>query len=131
MYFRFKENKKQEMRKKNRLKAALDGLAVVFRSELNFKVHVFIFFLVLLLGFFFQIKTWEWMLVLFASAMVFSAEIFNTAIEKICDYIEPKMDPKIGRIKDISASAVLACAVFSAVLGLLIFIPYFVRFLCD
>ena len=119
------------MIKKNRLKAALDGLAVVFRSELNFKVHVFIFFLVLLLGFFFQIKTSEWALVLFASAMVFSTEMFNTAIENICDYIEPKMDPKIGKIKDISASAVLICAVISAAVGLLIFMPYFVRLICD
>ena len=119
------------MRKKNRLKAALDGLAVVFRSELNFKFHVLIFFLVLFLGFFFQIKTWEWILVLLASAMVFSAEIFNTAIENICDYIEPEMDAKIGKIKDISASAVLTCAVISAVIGFLIFIPYFVRLLCD
>ncbi len=119
------------MIKKNRLKAALDGLAVVFRSELNFKFHVLIFFLVLLLGFFFQIKIWEWILVLFASAMVFSAEIFNTAIENICDYIEPEIDAKIGRIKDISASAVLICALISAVVGLLVFIPYFVRLLCD
>tara|TARA_B100001115_G_C15691449_1_gene334789 strand:- start:254 stop:649 length:396 start_codon:yes stop_codon:yes gene_type:complete len=131
VYFRFKEYKKQKMIKKNRLKAALDGLATVFRGERNFKVHVFIFFLILLLGFFFQIKTWEWILVLFTSAMVFSAEMFNTAIENICDYIEPKMDSKIGKIKDISASAVLTCAVISAVIGLLIFTPYFVRLLCD
>ena len=118
------------MIKKNRLKAALDGLAYVFRSERNFKVHVFVFFLVLILGFFFQIKAWEWISVLVASAMVFSAEMFNTAIENICDYIEPKMDAKIGRIKDISASAVLTCAVISAVVGLLVFIPYFVRLIC-
>ena len=69
------------MIKKNRFKAALDGLVAVFQSERNFKVHVFIFFLVLLFGFFFQIKTWEWMIVLFSSATVFSAEMFNTAIE--------------------------------------------------
>ena len=119
------------MIKKNRFKAALDGLVAVFQSERNFKVHVFIFFLVLLFGFFFQIKTWEWMIVLFSSATVFSAEMFNTAIEDMCNYIEPKMDAKIGRIKDISAAAVLTCALISAVVGLLIFIPYFFRLLCD
>ena len=119
------------MIKKNRFKAALDGLVAVFQSERNFNVHVFIFFLVLLFGFFFQIKTWEWVVVLFSSAMVFSAEMFNTAIENTCDYIEPKMDPKIGRIKDISAAAVLTCALISAVIGLLVFMPYCVRLLCD
>ena len=36
--------------------------------------------------------------VLFSSAMVFSAEMFNTAIENTCDYIEPKMDRKRVKI---------------------------------
>ena len=45
--------------------------------------------------------------------------------------IEPKMDAKIGRIKDVSAAAVLTCALISAVVGLLVFIPYFFRLLCD
>ena len=119
------------MIKKNRFKAALDGLIIVYKNERNFKIHVFVFFLVLLSGFFFQIKTWEWIIVLFSSAMVFSAEMFNTAIEDMCDYIEPKMDAKIGRIKDVSAAAVLTCALISAVVGLLVFIPYFFRLLCD
>ncbi|RTZ50429.1 diacylglycerol kinase family protein [Chryseobacterium arthrosphaerae] len=40
---------------------------------------------------------------LLVSAAVLSAEIFNTAIERICDLIQPDFDPRIGFIKDISA----------------------------
>ena len=117
------------MIKKNRFKAALDGLIIVCKNERNFKIHVFMFFLVLIFGFFFHIKAWEWIFILLSSAIVFAAEMINTAIEKFCDYVEPKMDPKIGRIKDVSASAVLICAIISAVVGFIVFIPYFVRLL--
>ena len=119
------------MIKKNRFKAALDGLTAVFKGERNFKIHVLLFFLVLFFGFFFHIEIWEWIAVLFASALVFTAEMINTAIEKLCDYVEPKRDAKIGRIKDISASAVLTCALMSAIVGSFVFIPYFVKLLCD
>jgi diacylglycerol kinase (ATP) len=33
-------------------------------------------------------------------------EIFNSAIEAICDYVQPKHDPRIGAIKDVAAAAV-------------------------
>lgn len=33
------------------------------------------------------------------------AELFNTAIEEICDYMQPNFDQRIGTIKDISAAA--------------------------
>ena len=44
-----------------------------------------------------------------------ATEIFNTAIEKLCDLIDVEQNGKIGDIKDISASAIL---VFGIALGI-------------
>jgi len=44
-------------------------------------------------------------IIILATAMMLSAEIFNTVIEAMCDYIQSDFDPKIGMIKDVSAAA--------------------------
>lgn len=50
----------------------------------------------------------EWVdaaLILLATGMVVAAELFNTAIEALCDFVETRHNEKIGIIKDISAAA--------------------------
>ena len=44
-------------------------------------------------------------IIILATAMMVSAEMFNTAIEAACDYMQSEFDPKIGIIKDVSAAA--------------------------
>jgi diacylglycerol kinase (ATP) len=44
--------------------------------------------------------------ILTATAIVLMAELFNSAIEALCDFIETRKNQKIKVIKDISASAV-------------------------
>lgn len=45
------------------------------------------------------------------TAGVLSMELINTALEKICDKIEPKFDPVIGLIKDCAAGAVFMMSI--------------------
>ena len=45
------------------------------------------------------------MVILVATAQVLSAELFNTSIEAVCDFLEPANNRKIMIIKDISAAA--------------------------
>ena len=40
-----------------------------------------------------------------ATAAVLAAELFNTAIEALCDFVEARHNDKIGIIKDIAAAA--------------------------
>ena len=40
--------------------------------------------------------------------LTLSVEAFNSAIERICNLVQPQSDPKIKSIKDISAGGVLA-----------------------
>ena len=44
-------------------------------------------------------------IIILATAMMVSAEMFNTAVEAVCDYMQSEFDPKIGIIKDVSAAA--------------------------
>ena len=67
----------------------------------------------------------EWIMVVMCIGTVIAAELFNTAIEKLVDLVSPERHPVAGRVKDIAAGAVLICAVAAAIIGLIIFIPYF------
>jgi diacylglycerol kinase len=44
-------------------------------------------------------------LVLLATGMMLVAELFNSAIEILCDFVEQQENPHIGVIKDIAAAA--------------------------
>lgn len=57
----------------------------------------------------------------FATMIVLVMEGLNTTIEKIMDFINPDYNPIVGIIKDISAAMVLIAAVFSVVIGVVIF----------
>ena len=59
--------------------------------------------------------------VLLTVAMVLSAEIFNTALERLCDITEPSFNRLIKSAKDIAAGAVLVCAVFSVFVAAVLF----------
>jgi len=43
--------------------------------------------------------------IILATAMMLTAEMFNTVVEAMCDYIQSDYDPKIGMIKDVAAAA--------------------------
>lgn len=50
----------------------------------------------------------EWLdasLIILSTGVMLSAEVFNTAIEAICDFMQTRYDEKIGIIKDIAAAA--------------------------
>lgn len=114
---------------KNRIasfKWAFNGLRIFFIEEFNAKVHFVAAATVLILGFFFKINKYEWMAVLFAIAMVISAELINTAIEHLADVVSPEKKPAIKKVKDMAAAAVLIVAFAALLIGVFIFLPKFV-----
>jgi diacylglycerol kinase len=56
-------------------------------------------------------------------AMVFITEMFNTAIERIVDYISPEISDMARHCKDLSAAAVLVAAIIAFIAGVVIFLP--------
>lgn len=108
--------------RKNAFKFAFSGIHVFF-SETHARLHLSISIVVVLLSFFLQLQLIEWCVVLLSIGTVFSAEAFNSAIERIVNKISPEHNIEAGFIKDISAGAVLLLCIFVAVVGFIIFIP--------
>lgn len=108
----------------NAFKCAFSGLQQAFVTEAHIKIHTISAILVLAAGIYFSITISEWILIFLAIILVFVTELFNTAIEKICDLVHPAPHPGIKYIKDISSAAVLFSAAFAVVAGVLIFYPY-------
>ena len=103
---------------------AFRGVFLILKSERNFQIEFLAFFINLFLIFYLKLSIVDTALILIVSFGVLAAEIFNTAIEKICDIIQPEFDKRIGFIKDISAGAVLLMAILSVVVGILVYWKY-------
>lgn len=99
------------------------GLATVFRTEWNFRVHLGVLVVVVVAGFAFGLERWEWCAVLAVAALVLVTEAFNTALEYFADTVHPEVDPGIRKTKDAGAGAVLVAAVAAAVVGAIVFLP--------
>lgn len=95
----------------------------MFKKQHNFYIHLIIAALALALGLLLDLSRSEFLWIILAIGIVLSAEVFNTAIEKLTDLVQPNNDPKAGQIKDLSAAAVLLAAITAFTIGLLIFIP--------
>jgi len=107
---------------------AFNGLNIIVKKEQNFHIHFLIAGLVIILGFIFQIHVWEWIILLLMIFFVILLEIVNTVIERLVDMLKPRVHIYAKEIKDIMSAAVLFAAVFSIIIGLLIFIPNFLEF---
>jgi diacylglycerol kinase len=104
-------------------KYAFKGISVLFSEEHNSRVHLFFMLLAIVFGFAYRISAGEWLMLILLFAFVFVCEIFNSAIENLCDLISKEHHPAIGKIKDLSAAAVLLASLAAFISGLIIFIP--------
>ncbi|MBD9180438.1 MAG: diacylglycerol kinase family protein [Odoribacter splanchnicus] len=106
-------------------KYAFKGIHSLIRNEHNARIHLCAAILVVCAGFFFGITREEWIAVIFAIGFVFSAEAVNSAIEYVADAFTTEPHELIGKAKDFAAGAVLLAAMAAAIIGSIIFIPYF------
>lgn len=102
---------------------AFRGMGYALRTQRNMRLHVIATLGVATAGLFFHISATEWMAVTLCCAMVISFELINTSIETIVDWVSPEWHEKAGRMKDLSAAAVLLAALASVLVGGFIFIP--------
>lgn len=104
-------------------RCAWQGIAACVSRERNMKIHLFAAAAVTAAGLIFKISKTEWMVCLIFFALVMGAELFNTAIEAAVDLACPREHPKAKLAKDAAAGAVLVCAIFAAIAGIIIFLP--------
>jgi len=102
---------------------AFRGWWHVIRTQQNAWIHATVSTAVLIVGLWLGLPPRDWAVLLVTIAMVWAAEIINTAIEAVVDLASPAKHPlaKVG--KDVGAAAVLIAALAAIGVGLLIMGP--------
>jgi diacylglycerol kinase len=103
------------------MRCAYNGIHHAFLTERNMRIHFFAFALALIAAALLEISKIEFLIILGISAVTFSLELTNTAIERLADKVAPEYDEKIGVVKDVMAGAVFVSSIFSVIIGLVIF----------
>ncbi len=100
-----------------KLRTVCSGLryAVLYDWSVAYKLVLSL----LVLAVAFVLRGWvDFLLILAVTAFVLVAEIFNSAIEALCDFVETRHNEKIKVIKDIAAAGVgIAILAWVIVLG--------------
>lgn len=100
-----------------KIRTVFSGLryAVLFDWSVTYKLILSAAILILA----FSLRAWvDFLLILVVTAFVLVAEIFNSAIEALCDFVETRYNEKIKIIKDIAAAGVgISIFVWLVVLG--------------
>ncbi len=109
----------------NSFSYAISGLKTTWDEESNFKIEVVLTVLVLGLMFYFDFSLVEKVFCILAITIVLSSEVINTAIEDLCNKVEPHTDPVIKKIKDVSSGFVLISSLGAFIVGVLVFYSHF------
>jgi len=102
---------------------AYRGLQVLLKSEHNAWIHLALSIIAVTMGLYLHISNHEWIAIIICIGMVLAAEIFNTAIEHIANFVQPHQDLRIKMIKDLGAAGVFMTAISALIVGLIIFLP--------
>lgn len=105
------------------IRIALKGLSDSFISERNFRVHLIMALIAMIIGRFLDLNLNEWLWIFLAITLVFTAELFNTALESLTNLVSPDYHLLAKKAKDVAAAAVLVTAIFSLICGAMIFLP--------
>ena len=119
-------NKQNEMIKKHLASYlyAGRGIWVAFRYESNMALHLVAAVAVLIVNYLLDISRTDWLMTVMLIGIVWMAEIFNTAIEKLADRVTRERDPIIGHAKDLAAGAVLVICIIAVICAAIIYYPY-------
>src|SRR5262245_10897712 len=118
--------KSQEFSIRSRMRSfrfAMEGITSFFHREhnawLHFMATIAVFTLATLIG----VTKTEWLALVFAIGFVWVAEMFNTCIERVMDFVSVHEHPEIKFIKDLAAGAVLTAALTALAIAGVVFIP--------
>jgi len=87
-------------------------------------IHLAAMTVVIGFGWYFRVRSWEWIALTIAITMVLAAEAFNTAIEVTVNLTTKQYHPLARIAKDVAAGAVLITALGAVAVGYFIFAPY-------
>lgn len=97
---------------------ALQGLSAVLRAQPNAWIHATASAVVISLAIWLRLGSRDWVVLILAIGLVWTAELLNTALEAVVDLVSPEAHPLARAGKDVGAAAVLIAALTSAAVGL-------------
>lgn len=102
---------------------AWDGITAFFQREHNAWLHFMATIAVMTTAILVGVTKTESLALVFAIGLVWIAEMFNTCIERVMDFVTEQKHPEIKFIKDLAAGAVLAASITALIIGAIVFIP--------
>lgn len=106
------------------LSFAWEGLVYVASTQRNFRIHLVMASLALVMAAVFQITVVEWALLWGVIGIVLFAELMNTVVELFVDMVtQGRYDIRAKAIKDMAAGAVFVTALSALACGVCIFLP--------
>lgn len=102
---------------------AFSGWGYALRTQPNAWIHAAISLAVLTLCAWLRLPTRDYAIIILTIALVWTAELINTAIEAAIDLASPNHHPLAKASKDAAAGAVLIAAIAAVLVGLLIIGP--------
>jgi diacylglycerol kinase (ATP) len=100
------------------------GVWILLRSQHNSWIHATATLVVVAAGVALGVSRADWLALVLAMTLVWSAEACNTAIEFLSDAAQPEFHPLIEKAKDVAAGAVLLAALGALTVGVLVFAPH-------
>jgi undecaprenol kinase len=102
------------------------GIKTIFMEEHAFRVMFLIATAVIAAMFYLGLPLTQKLLLFTVIVFILVLELLNSTIEKVLDFVCPGINGKVKLIKDMMAGIVLLACIGSAVIGILIFFPYFI-----
>ncbi len=100
---------------------AIRGFVGAVCDEGHLRFHLVAAVYVLVFSLFYHFSAVQMAVLVILIASVIAAELFNTAIENVCDAITKEQNEYIKRAKDISAGAVLVLSVAAVIVAVIFF----------
>lgn len=111
------------MKTKNKFINAFNGIKYAFKDQ-SVLIQVCCFLLATIASLILKVSFEDYLKVVMVSGLVIVSEMFNTCIERLCDYVCSSYDENIKWIKDVSAGAVMISAIVALFVALFIFMKY-------
>jgi diacylglycerol kinase len=102
---------------------AIGGLKSALKKEPNFRIHVTSAILALTAAYLLRFNLLEWLILAITIFLVIIFELLNTVLESLVNLISPELSLEAKMAKDVSAAAVLVSAIFSVIVGTILFLP--------
>lgn len=105
-------------------KNAFAGVRWALTTQPNFRVHLLLSALALILGWYLHITRGELLIIIFTIILGLAAEMINTSFEAMTDLITKEWRQEAKIAKDVAAGMMLVVASGAVAVAIVIFLPY-------